>query len=195
MDPFDNEVPEEWRSKYWSTIRRTPFLRWQLVTKRVGNVVKMLPGNWHWGPIQALDGVLYSHVGIIATTVNQAEYDRDAPKLFALKGVGVRWVGLSIEPQIGPINLSSVPNWRECDWVICGGESRQVGSVCREFKLEWAESLRAQCAEARIPFFIKQIGSLPTENGRQSPGVTGAGKIPAEWRESLRVQEMPRVYD
>jgi len=47
------------------------------------------------------------------------------------------------------------------DWVICGGES---GPGARPFNLAWAESLLGQCKTAGVPFFMKQIGSVPVIN-------------------------------
>lgn len=42
-------------------------------------------------------------------------------------------------------------------WVINGGES---GHGRRPFDLEWARSLRDQCATANVPFFFKQIDKV-----------------------------------
>src|SRR6266545_171130 len=41
-DPFDNEVPREWRHDLVDLILRTPNLSWLLVTKRIGNVERMI---------------------------------------------------------------------------------------------------------------------------------------------------------
>lgn len=43
------------------------------------------------------------------------------------------------------------------DWVICGGES---GAGFRECKEEWARALKDQCAEAGVPFFLKQYSGV-----------------------------------
>lgn len=40
-------------------------------------------------------------------------------------------------------------------WVIVGGES---GSVARPFDIAWARSIVAQCREAGVPVFVKQMG-------------------------------------
>jgi protein gp37 len=40
------------------------------------------------------------------------------------------------------------------DWVICGCES---GANRRPFNADWARSLRDQCKEADVPFFLKQM--------------------------------------
>lgn len=42
------------------------------------------------------------------------------------------------------------------DWVIVGGES---GSQARPCHMDWVRSIRDQCQDAGIPFFLKQIGA------------------------------------
>jgi protein gp37 len=104
-DVFDNEVPPEWRADLWEVIRKTPLLRWMLLTKRIGNVPKMVPADWP-----------FPHVGIMATIVNQAEWDRDFPKLVS---VPAPWHGISAEPLLGPIDIGEA----RPDLVITSGES------------------------------------------------------------------------
>src|ERR1700677_4085014 len=68
-DFFDNEIDPAWRTDAWAVIRKTTNLRWMLLTKRIGNVAKMVPADW---PMP--------HVGLMATLANQSEWDRDYPK-------------------------------------------------------------------------------------------------------------------
>lgn len=176
-DVFDNEVPQEHRERLWSLIEETPWLSWQLLTKRIGNVEKMVPSQWG----------RYSfppHVWLGISVVNQEEASRDVPKLLRLP-CSVKF--LSVEPMLGPIDLSldglaclpcawcvdgspdSETNAIECrqcgssgigkDWgidqVIIGGES---GPKARPMEIAWARSLVEQCKAARIPCFVKQLG-------------------------------------
>lgn len=187
-DVFDNEVPQEWRARLFDTIRSTPYLTWQLLTKRIGNAPSMLPKDWSAG---------YRNVWIGATMVNQDEVERDMPKLLEMPAE-VRF--LSYEPAIGRIDLcETLGMWwnstmgcfestgqmfnrrgREgqarpgLGWVIVGGES---GPNRREVKVEWIRSVVEQCSAAGVPVFVKQdSGSRP---GRQ-------GRIPAElWRKEF----------
>ena len=78
-DVFDNEVPREWREDLFELIRTTPALDWLLVTKRIGNAIPMVRRD---GAI-AGNGTRYlpDNVWLGATIVNQAEADRDIPKL------------------------------------------------------------------------------------------------------------------
>lgn len=204
-DVFDNEVPAEWRADLFQMIRETPALDWLLVTKRIGNVAKMADplGGLPW------------NVWLGATIVNQAEADRDVPKLLATLA-SKRF--LSMEPLLGPVDLSGVPaigraGWLcpltgkhqlqpvhadhsgPClDWIIVGGES---GSEARPMHPDWARSLRDQCAAADVPFLFKQWGEwAPTSSAdiychgaekreRQFPGSPGIAWI-ADGRVCMR---------
>ena len=138
-DVFDNEVSHLWRADLMTLIEATPNLIWLLLTKRIGNVLRMahrLPPN----------------VAIGATMVTQDEYDRDSPKLAEVKArLSPVFTFGSFEPLLGPITLDE----NAPDWVIVGGES---GRGARPLHPEWARSLRDQCAEADVAFFFKQWG-------------------------------------
>jgi protein gp37 len=152
-DVFDNEVPEEWRCDLWTLIKNTPHLDWLLLTKRIGNVPKMLPA---WWSIPEMRG----HVGLGISVVNQEEADRDIPKFLQVPAF-VRF--LSMEPLLGPVDISlylasgylEPPHTDIINWVIVGGES---GSGARPMHPAWARSLRDQCVGAGVAFHFKQHG-------------------------------------
>lgn len=164
-DVFDNEVDPAWRDELMGLIASTPNLDWLLLTKRIGNVERMLKASaWEHLP----------HVWLGATVVNQAEADRDIPKLLA---VPARVRFLSIEPMLGPIDLHAVVvaeqgrqqigAQRGIDWVIAGGES---GPKARPSHPDWFRSLRDQCAAAGVPFLFKQWGEwAPDEHFTRMP--------------------------
>lgn len=149
-DVFDNEVDPQWRRDLFEMIAATPNLDWLLVTKRIGNVWKMLAeiGIQHL-PVNVWLGI---------TVVNQAEADRDVPKLLDASAA-IRF--LSIEPMQGEIILRS--EWLEVlDWIICGGES---GPGARPMHPDWARLLRDQCDVAGVAYLFKQWGEwAPSEN-------------------------------
>lgn len=179
MDPFDNEAPEGGREGLWDTIARCPDLDWILVTKRVGNVAKMAPVGG-FGP----------NVIILSTIVNQAEADRDLPKLIALKESGIaRWIGVSYEPALGFVDWGPWVQW--LDWLIVGGESAQGGAEAREFRLSWAACSLTQAAEAGVPAFMKQMGSNHTYHAGRLHLRDKAGADPDEWHEAYRVRQFP----
>lgn len=165
-DVFDNEVPTEWRIDLLNLIIKTPHLDWLLLTKRIGNAMAMLDealiaatkGLFSW---QSGGGYKrFGNVWIGATIVNQAEADRDVPKLLAVPAAK-RF--LSMEPLLGPVTVFDldspidVPDGMKSplDWVIVGGES---GPNARPMHPDWARSLRDQCVAVGVPFLFKQWG-------------------------------------
>ena len=164
-DVFDNAVPVQWRMDLFELIAATPNLDWLLLTKRIGNVGNMLPVPFDFDRH-------FPNVWIGATIVNQAEADRDIPKLLQ---VPARVRFLSMEPLLGPVDLTG--EWLTAklgaypfkglasehrtrlvdllDWVIVGGES---GPGARPMHPDWASSLRDQCEAAGVPFLFKQWG-------------------------------------
>ncbi|VVD28458.1 phage Gp37/Gp68 family protein [Paraburkholderia dioscoreae] len=198
-DVFDNAVPDGWRSDLLDLIARTPDLDWLLLTKRIGNAEHLLrqltstgdredglshveSKSEHWGHCVAHDwlaGMPPNNVWLGATIVNQEEADRDIRKLLSIPA-RVRF--LSMEPLLGPVNLTRLLHGDESDldalrgqvvytsqrfavppeplgkaisWVIVGGES---GPAARPMHPQWVRSLRNQCAAAQVPFLFKQNG-------------------------------------
>ncbi|CAE6899773.1 MULTISPECIES: phage Gp37/Gp68 family protein [Burkholderiaceae] len=166
-DLFDKFAPVGVRERHWSYVTRTPNLDHLLLTKRIGNVARMVPPAW------LEPGGWPSNVWLGATIVNQEEADRDIPKLLAVPAAK-RF--LSMEPLLGPVSLRWLAAWpenaprcaqnptgvtnhldglRRLDWVIVGGES---ASGARPMHPEWARSIRDQCAAADVPFMFKQNG-------------------------------------
>lgn len=164
-DVFDNEVPAAWRVDLVELIAATPNLDWLILTKRIGNAHTMWPAE----PLP--------NVWLGATICNQEEADRDIPKLLQVP-VCVRF--LSMEPLLGPVDLTKIPipgsghGYHEFDpiitmnvlrrasvfashvhWVIVGGES---GPNARPMQTQWVKNLRDQCIGAGVPFFFKQWG-------------------------------------
>lgn len=176
-DVFDNAVPTEWRDDLFRLIASTPNLDWMLLTKRPGNIAGMLPFGW---------GAGWHNVWLGCTIVNQAEADRDIPKLLAAPAA-VRF--LSVEPLLGPVDLTldgavclPCPNatrglsmdpetglyecCSRCDWTGIGDEwgidlvivGGESGHGARPMHPDWVRSLREQCVAAGVAFFFKQWG-------------------------------------
>lgn len=167
-DPFDNEVHQIRRERFWGLVRLTPGLDWLVLTKRIGNAKNMLPADWGDG---------YPNVWLGSTVVTQDEYDRDIGKLLRTPA---RVHFLSIEPMLEPIDMrmggASMPDYSEhrplapLDWVICGGES---GPRARPIHATWVRSVRDQCAAAGVHFLWKQWGDW-------RPVIPGEGAIGAQ---------------
>lgn len=83
---------------------------------------------------------------------------------------------ISFEPLIGPVSIKSwthkvYPSGKPMiDWVIAGCES---GPGRRPSDINWFRSLRDQCVEAGVPFFLKQMEvngklvKMPTLDGKE----------------------------
>ena len=140
---------------------------------------------------------------------------------------------LSLEPLVGPIDLETIaerhgrvvgccdsPSCEWCagtglaksfdiDWVIVGGES---GPNARQCNIAWIRSIVQQCNAARVPCFVKQLGSRPVCSNRtmlEDDSINGMidmvgdnapifisdtkGGDPAEWPEDCCVREFPTV--
>lgn len=204
------------RARAFAVMVATPHLTWLVLTKRPENILRLVPPAWleSW-PANVWPGT---------TTENQARADERVPELLKVPAA-VRW--LSVEPQIGPVDLSlwidHAPEraaerrakggsyYRESiHWAITGGES---GPGARPYRLEWARSLVAQCREAGVPCFVKQLGANPAGDelfeatGRVRRDAAGnmtkielrrtitdkMGGDPSEWPEDLRVRQFPEV--
>lgn len=174
-DVFDNHpsILGDWRSDLWRLIQATPNLDWLLLTKRPGNIERYLPAFMRPFP----------NLWLGCTVVNQAEADRDIPKLLAVPAK-VRF--LSMEPLLGPVDLGPPvraalfagkiapggDTTKPLSWVIVGGES---GKDARPMHPDWARALRDQCQAAGVAFHFKQWGEWsPVEIEEDDEGNLGA---------------------
>lgn len=209
-DLFEPDAPAGELARLWALIRVTPWLDWQLLTKRPQFIAKNLPDDW---------GAGYPNVWL-GTSVESQDYAWRIEKLLAVPAV-VRF--LSCEPLLGPLDFSLVTHgedWREVQaldprpglglhWVIFGGES---GPGARPLDVAWIRDGVAQCRAAGVPVFVKQLGAKPYEEHGPPAAVeiarrTGAGPVVAffprladrkggdmaEWPADLQVREFPAV--
>jgi protein gp37 len=157
------------------------------------------------------------HLGV---SVENQEYADERIEHLLATPAAIRF--LSVEPQLGPIDLSifigrpdvdgdctrcglrvDSDGAHECppgfgprpDWIIQGGES---GPGARPFDLAWARSMRDQCAAAGIPYFLKQLGANPREHvgavAEQLVRLSDRkGGAMDEWEPALRIRQMPEA--
>jgi protein gp37 len=165
-DVMDDEAPEGERERLWNLIDMTPNLIWQLLTKRPQRYLRYLPKEFK-----------HCNAWLGTTCENQENFEIRANHLIDAsvdKGTPA-WI--SYEPALGPLTLSTRPNW-DLDWIIFGGES---GNGRRGCQREWAESLLTECQERGTKFFVKQMGARTPAEGK--------ALIPAH----LLIQEFPNV--
>jgi len=151
-DVFDNEVEPRWRADLFELIEATPSLVWLLLTKRIGNVLKMTDPE-RGNPL------LPVNVAIGATMANQEEYDRDRMKLWEVKQRREPLFTFgSFEPLLGRVILDCYAP----DWIIVGGES---GRNARPMNLDWARALQSHAGVLNRVFNFKQIGGRTADKG------------------------------
>ncbi len=137
----DNQSIADEREKLWLLIAETPMLDWLLLSKRPENMCRFAPWQDVWP----------ANVWAMTSVENQVEAEKHIPTLLH---VPARLHGLSVEPLLGPIDLS---NWLPAiQWVIVGGES---GPHARPMDPDWVRQIRDQCVAGGVAFFFKQWGA------------------------------------
>jgi protein gp37 len=134
-------------AKLWNLIRETPWLDWQLLTKRAERIDQCLPSWWGcFGPDNVWLGVSIESMDY----AHRADYLRQIPAI-------VRFI--SYEPALGPLDDIDL---RGIQWVIYGGES---GPKFREDDDAWCRGIMDRCRKKRVAFFRKQsAGFRPSTN-------------------------------
>lgn len=151
----------ESREELRELILRCQSLDWLLLTKRPENF--QLLSDFHFQNVWAM------------TTVENQDY-RFRAEILADSGF-FGFKGLSVEPMLGPLKLGRDLSAR-LDWVIVGSES---GPGCRAMNPDWARSLRDECLENNVAFFVKQMHV----DGKLTKDIS---RFPAD----LQIQEFPK---
>lgn len=191
-DLFDKEVPDEWRLQHMAKMEACSRLEWQICTKRIPNLPKMVPDHWKTmigaKPQQRVGEnddlfVCRDHlepyrpgwprnIGVLITAVTQKEADRDVPRLLKMKkDFGIPWVGISYEPAAEEVDwypyltTAALMNYgTKLDWIIFGGKSGAEWKT-QDFDVAWAYKTSYQCFQTDTPFFMKQMaGFRPTDD-------------------------------
>lgn len=165
----------EARKRLWALIEETPFLDWQLLTKRPKFIRQLVPASW----LQAWPQNTWigTSVGTQVAAEKRIPYllDLAAPVIF-----------LSCEPLVEQITLAPWLAQGAINWVICGGYS---GSQDRPMELAWARLLRDECRQWAAAFFMKQLGSVYARRHRLK---NWKGEDISEFPADLRIQEFPK---
>lgn len=151
-DLFHEEVPAEFIRRVFCTMDSATRHTFQVLTKRSERLRQLAPG-FPW-PANVWMGV----------SVESPKYYGRIADLISVPA-SVRF--LSIEPMLS--DFPDIP-LEHVDWVIVGGES---GPHARPLSLDWIRSVRDQCVQAGVPFFLKQIGgTIKRRTGRALDGRT-----------------------
>lgn len=184
-DVFDNKAPEGARERLWNLIESTPELDWLLLTKRVGNVKRMVPERW-------MREGFPPNVWLGITVVTQEEFDRDVVEILRLPARVkflsmeplLEWVGIhalrvgfdsgipGMPPGFDHVDPLRIP--RGISWVIVGGES---GPKARPLHPDWVRTIRDYCKFAGVPFHFKQWGEWAVVGTEDVKGEAKAGNL------------------
>ena len=167
-DLFHEAVPDEFIADVFRAMAWAHQHSFQVLTKRPERMLRLLTDiewedsvtdnahecrDWPW-PLP--------NVWLGVSVEDQDTADERIPLLLQTPAA-VRWI--SAEPLLEDITIFSldgpidVPDGAQSPihWVVAGGES---GPKARPMHLEWARSLRDQCAAAGVPFLFKQWGEF-----------------------------------
>ncbi len=173
-DPFDSEVDPAWRADYMAEVEATPWLEWQVLTKRPKVAEAFFAGR-----------AVPANVRLGITAETQKMLELRAPSILRI-AAGLKPF-VSAEPLLGPLDLKDFA----FGWVIAGGES---GPKARPSHPAWFRALRDQCVARSIPFFFKQWGEWAPAAGaadgdrmmRKGKKKAGARLDGRDWRETPR---------
>jgi hypothetical protein len=209
------------RERLWDIIRKTaaigwtgvaiadqvlwqtaPGLDWLLLTKR--------PENWRLVPEDVRPLVWFG-----TSASDQETLDSACSRLVAT--TGFRLTFLSLEPIVGPVDLSKwLPSadgfyetpdgpvhrrdWPACPfpgWIILGGESGPRARPCAE---EWIQSAVKQASDGGVNVFVKQMGSAwadasgaLTFNDKGAAVPDRKGGDAKNWPKDIRVRDVPTL--
>ncbi len=138
-DLFHPKVPVEYIQEVFAVMRRAPWHRYQILTKRSDRLA-------------ALEGMLEWHPSIWMGV--SVESDHQVHRIDDLRTIRAHTKFLSLEPLLGPLGRLDLTH---IDWVIVGGES---GPNARPMDSSWVRAIRDQCIAKSVPFFFKQWGGV-----------------------------------
>ncbi len=136
----DHPMVVEARTRLWELIRVTPWLHWQLLTKRPENFHLFLPADWGTGWANVWLGTSVESM----TVASRVAFLTNVPAV-------VRFI--SYEPALGALDHLDLAG---VNWLIAGGES---GPGYRQDNLAWYKTMADKCAKAGVAFFMKQVAA------------------------------------
>ena len=152
-DAFHEDIPDEYLDKIYDVISKTEQHTYQILTKRSERMrdyfrTRNVPDNvW---------------LGVTAENIEQG-----LPRIDHLREVNAKIRFLSCEPlleDLGAVDFTNI------HWVIVGGES---GPNARPMQKDWVYSLKDQCEEQVVFFFLKQWGMWGADGKRRNKKANG----------------------
>jgi len=183
-DLFHDEVPDEFIDRIMAVVARAPNHIFLVLTKRPDRMLEYfadpnlsrrpeidlwrctIAASWAQHYYDEIPETLWPLPNLwLGVTAEDQQRANERVSLLLQIPAAVRFV--SVEPMLEAVDLSSwLPS---IDWVICGCET---GPQARPMEVDWARSLRNECQEAGVPFFLKamrvdgKVVKLPLLDGR-----------------------------
>lgn len=222
-DLFHKHVPDEFILEALTVMLRTPRHTYQILTKRSRRMYRFFQRYTLDGRYFVTDSASFrchpwpqEHIWLGVTAENQKMFNRRARDLVHTP-TAIRY--LSLEPLLGPIDLSSylgglsfchtcggtgcAIGGTDCPACLGQGEVRspalidwvivggESGPHARPMELAWARSITEQCQQAGVPVFVKQLGShwARQSDGSSEPGRKGENM--EAWPGDLQIRQFP----
>lgn len=183
-----------YRSALFDLIRNTPWITWQVLTKRAENIQKFWPmvdagevapfpgtPGCLGKPIKSLVYEKFLNLHLYVSVEDQSRWDDRIPKLIRMRPF-VPVIGVSLEPlleYIDSFSRTATPHPPQfLDHAIIGGES---GPHARPFDAKTAEYLVRHFDIQSVPVFVKQLGSNAIQSGQRIALKHPKGGDPSEW--------------
>ena len=146
-DLFHKDVPFGYVDQVYASAMQAWWNLYQILTKRTARLAMYMKHRR-----------LPENVWLGASIENQRVANERLPDLL---NIATARVYVSMEPLLGPVDLAvdighgvGDHGLDRLSGVIVGGES---GPNARPMHLDWVRSIRDQCLEAGVPFFMKQM--------------------------------------
>src|SRR5579883_426912 len=180
---FHENFPDEWIDRIFAVMALCPQHIFQVLTKRPERMRKYLLGKSDknhraavWMAMASFDeglGMPCPEWPLPNVWLGVSVEDQDVlnKRVWTLLKTPAAVRFLSAEPLLGPLDLNAgellidkrlyrYTIGRYLDWVIVGGES---GPGARSCNLSWLKSIVDDCAAAKVPCFVKQLGAHPVQ--------------------------------
>ena len=165
-DLFHEDVPTHWIHDVFATMGHAHWHTFMVLTKRADRMEDILDASSYFpdryyedfGAIKGSMPWPLPNVWL-GVTVEEQKYDYRIRQLLNTPAA-LRFV--SCEPLLGPIEfgLCTIGHPRgSIGWVIVGAET---GPGARWMDPLWAASIRDQCRDAGVPFFMKNVSGRET---------------------------------
>jgi protein gp37 len=153
-DLFWDKVSDEKINKVLDSIEnvaRSKYSKYVLWTKRAERMAKVM---------NARESVS-EKIACAVSVENQSRMNERLPHLLHIPTTKI----LVLEPLLQEVTIG--PDIKELDWVIVGSET---GDEARQLDKDWVRKVRDEALAAKVPLFVKQLGTSHTEQERDLDG-------------------------